>query len=257
VEQRGAQGAVEYVVRPALEQHHAVAPPAAAGCPSAGRITFSSAPPASGCSTVAAAPSRRAVCAGSCSGREPGRPALELTCSAYCCMEQSNLAYLRIHQGRLRARRVWEVRGALLRGEGRRGCCGRARHPAGLLGGRPALHVPPLPGVRPCAALLCYRARHKRRWQCCGSGALGDEGRVLLGGTARQSCQGQVCACSAMVVEVSEKKPSMVLHVLISGVHEVARIGLQALGAQQPSWGCALHEIHVSIAQIDFLFYAD
>jgi hypothetical protein len=39
----------------------------------------------------------------------------------------------------------------------------------------------------------------------------------------------------------------MVLQLYVFGVHEIARIGLQKLGAQQSSWGCAVHDIYLSI----------
>jgi len=107
---------------------------------------------------VAAASSRRTVRAGSCSECEPGRAALELTCSTHCCVEQSNRAYLHFNQGRLRAHRVWEVRDALLRGEVGASAMGeRTILPVSLIG-RPAIHVPLPPGVRPRAALQHPRA---------------------------------------------------------------------------------------------------
>ncbi len=47
----------------------------------------------------------------------------------------------------------------------------------------------------------------------------------------------------------------MVWHAFMLGVHEITRMGLQTFGAQQSSWGCAVHEVYLSIAQVDFLHW--
>jgi len=70
------------------------------------------------CSTEATTSARRAVRARAAASVraaaapsfQSGRAAHELKWSTYCCVEQNNLAYLRLSHGKLRVHRAWEVR---------------------------------------------------------------------------------------------------------------------------------------------------